>query len=448
MNRSTSRKTVRDTARSILAFLMVGTLSAIGSASGNDAQPASAQADRVVVAAIDGPITPISASFVIRVLEIAEDRGNALFVLEIDTPGGLEESMRDIVKAFLGSKVPVAVLVGPPGGRAASAGAIITMAAHVAAMAPGTNIGAAHPVAIGGGEIDGTMREKIENDFLAHVRALADERGRNAEWAEKAVLESVSATAEEALELGVIDFVVRDLGALMDEVDGLTVVVDGDEPVLLKTAGAPVERIEMSRKEGFLFVLSNPTLAYLLGILGAYGILFELWNPGTLFPGIVGGICILLAVVGFQVVPITWAGVGLAMLFFMLEVKVTSYGALTVAGILCMVLGSIVLIDEPSLAIPVVSVVLPVVAFTLLFFLTVVGMALKAQGARVRTGPEGLVGCVGQVRSVLDDGGRPYRVFVNGEYWFASVSGGRLDVGDSVRVAAVEGRYLRVEREQ
>ncbi|MAE70100.1 MAG: serine protease [Gemmatimonadetes bacterium] len=430
---------------------MLGALGALGSASGGDAHSDTGRAERIVVAAVDGPITPISAGFVIRTLEVAEERGNALFVLELDTPGGLEESMRDIVKAFLGSKVPVAVLVGPPGGRAASAGAIITMAAHVAAMAPGTNIGAAHPVAIGGGEIDGTMREKIENDFLAHVRALAAERGRNAEWAEKAVLESVSATAEEALELGVIDFVVRDLGELMEEVDGLTVVVDGDEPVVLKTADAPVERIEMSRKEGFLFVLSNPTVAYLLGILGAYGILFELWNPGTLFPGIVGGICILLAVIGFQVVPISWAGVGLiglAMLFFMLEVKVTSYGALTVAGILCMVLGSIVLIDEPSLAIPVVSVVLPVVAFTLLFFLAVVGMALKAQGARVRTGAEGLIGCIGQVRSVLDEGGRPYRVFVNGEYWFASAEGGRLDVGDSVRVVAVEGRYLRVEVER
>jgi len=451
MNRRNSRKRFFGVLLLTPALLPVIALAASALAEGPTPAAEPIGVERVVSAGVDGPITPISAAFVLRALDAAEHKGDVLFVLQIDTPGGLEDSMRDIVKAFLGSRVPVAVLVAPSGGRAASAGAIITMAAHLAAMAPGTSIGAAHPVAIGGGEMDETMREKIENDFLAHVRGLARNRGRNVEWAEKAVLESVSATAQEALELGVIDLVARDLDALLEQLDGRVLTVEGRGEMVLRTAGAAVETIEMTGKERFLFVLSDPTVAYLLGILGVYGILFELWNPGTLFPGIVGGICILLAVIGFQVVPISWAGVGLialAMLFFMFEVKVTSYGALTVAGILCMVLGSIVLIDEPSLAIPVVSVIVPAVVCTLLFFLFVVGMALRAQTRPVRTGAEGLLGAAGQVRSVLDEAAWPYRVFVNGEYWFAAAEGDRLDVGEEVRVVAVEGRYLRVEGER
>lgn len=405
--------------------------------------------DQVVVAELEGPITPISASFILRALDTAERQGDALFVLQLDTPGGLEEAMRDIVKGFLQSSVPVVVWVGPAGARAASAGAIITLASHVAVMAPGTNIGAAHPVAIGGAEIDETMQEKIENDFVAHVRAVADERGRNADWAEEAVLSSVSATADEAVELNVVDFIANNLTELLAEVDGYVLTVRDEQEVILTVADASIERIEMSRKERFLFILSNPTVAYLLGILGAYGILFELWNPGALFPGIVGGICILLAVIGFQIVPISWAGVGLialALLFFMLEVKVTSFGSLTFAGILSLLLGSIILVDEPSLSLPVFSVILPVVVVTTLFFIGVVGMGLRAQRSRITTGVQGLIGSKAEVRAVLEGGPWSYRVFVNGEYWHASARGVDLQVGEQVRVTAVADGGLHVER--
>ena len=397
----------------------------------------------VVVAELDGPITPIASEFVIRSLDDCDPKTTELFVLELDTPGGLEMAMRDIVKAFLRSPVPVAVFVGPAGARAASAGAIITMSAHVAAMAPGTNIGAAHPVSIGGGEIDDVMRAKIENDFVAYVSTLAETRGRNVEWARKAVLESVSATEDEALELGVIDLVVSSVDDLLGAIDGRSVEVEGEGPVTLRTQGPVVERVTMTAKERFLFVLSNPTLAYLLGILGAYGILFEFWNPGALFPAIVGGICILLAGIGFQLLPISWVGMGLILLglvFFVLEVKVTSFGALSIGGVISMALGSVMLIEEPSLALPLWEVIVPVLGTTSGFFLLVAGFALRAQRRGVTTGPPGLIGMSADVREVTADG---IRVFVNGEYWYARANG-PVSVGEPVRVVSVDGMVLGV----
>jgi membrane-bound serine protease (ClpP class) len=410
--------------------------------------------DRILLAEIDGPITPISAAYALRVLDRAEARGNTLFILRLDTPGGLEDSMRQLVKKLLRSSAPTAVWVGPAGARAASAGAIITVAAQIAAMAPGSNIGAAHPVAIGGGgEPDETMRAKIENDFTAHVRAIAAQRGRNADWIERAVLESVSATATEALELGVIDHLAADLPTLIAAIDGRVLTVRGDREVRLELAEAPIEKQEMTRQERFLFILSNPTVAYLLGILGFYGILFELWNPGTLLPGILGGISILLAIIGFQIIPISWVGVGLillGLLFFILEIKVPSYGSLTVAGLVSLVLGSVVLIDTPGLSLPLWSLIVPVAACSALFFLVVIGIGLRAQRRPVTTGAEGLIGARGEVRALLD--GRPwgYRVFVNGEFWHANLAPGAalaapLPIGSAVRVLAVESGGLRIE---
>lgn len=397
----------------------------------------------ILVATLDGAVTPISATYITGAIETAESRNAELFVLELDTPGGLVESMKEIVQTMLNSPVPVAVFVTPSGASAGSAGAFITLAAHVAAMSPGTNIGAAHPVAMGGAEMDDVMREKLENDAVSYIRTIAETRGRNPNWAERAVLESISSTEVEALEEGVVDLIADDLPALLHEVDGYEVDLHGGRSVVLATADAPVHRIPMSWQERALFVLSQPTVAYLLGLLGAYGIMFELWNPGALFPAIVGSICILLAAIGFHIIPVTWVGLGLmavAIIFFVLETQIASHGALTIGGLVALVAGSVVLIDVPSLALPLFSVILPAALLTAAFFLFVVGFGLKAQRGQVRTGAEGLAGARARVCAAE---GRDYRVSVHGEIWFARAEQ-TLAVGDPVRVVEVDGMTLGV----
>jgi membrane-bound serine protease (ClpP class) len=401
----------------------------------------------VMVVTVNGIINPVAAEFVTKSIQDANAAQVEAFIIELDTPGGLDTSMRDIIKAMIGSEVPVVVFVSPGGGRAASAGAFITIAAHVAAMAPQTNIGAAHPVGVGE-KMDKTMAEKAVNDAAAYIKSLAEKRGRNAQWAEDAVRKSVSATEEEALEKGVIDLVTANLNTLLEDIDGMKIETVAEEKVL-NTKGAVVTRIEMGLRQRILDVISNPNVAYILMMLGFYGIFFELTNPGTIFPGVVGGICLILAFYAFQTLPVNYAGLLLILLgivLFILEINVTSYGALTIGGIIAMVLGSLMLFEDagPFLKLSLYTI-LPAVLLTALFFTIVLGLAWKAYRRKPSTGIEGMVGLEGKAASDINaEGGT---VKVHGEIWKA-VSDELIAENDKVVVEAIEGLKLKVKKSQ
>jgi len=408
---------------------------------------AQSPADRapVVAADIDGPIGPATTEYVQRVIGDASDRGAACLVIRMDTPGGLSAAMRDIIQAILASPVPVVVYVHPGGAHAASAGAVIALAAHISAMTPGTNIGAAHPVALGGGGADtsGVMTEKITNDAAAYARSLATRRGRNVEWAERVVRESISSTAEEAVEEGVVDLVAGDMRQLLEAIDGRTVEVREGE-VTLHTAGATVVELPPSFRERFLSRISDPNIAYVLMLIGVFGLFFELQNPGAVLPGVAGAVAIIMAAFGLQMLPVNWTGIALILLgivLFVLEVKITSHGALTIGGIAAMFVGSIMLIDSPLPFMRVsLAVIIPSVLFTALFFLFAVGMGIRAQRRKVTTGNEGLLGAVGTARSDVHEGGS---VFVHGEYWNAR-SEQPIPAGTRIVVEHVDGMTVTV----
>jgi membrane-bound serine protease (ClpP class) len=399
---------------------------------------------------VEDAIQPASTAFVERSLRWAARDDLDAIVIELDTPGGLDSSMRRIVKAILASPSPVVVFVSPPGSRAASAGVFLMMAAHVAAMAPGTNVGAAHPVSIGGGIPGGggeagrdtTMQAKVTNDAVAYVRSLAEERGRNADWAEKAVRESVSVSAEDALRLRVCDLIARDRTELLAALEGRTVKING-EPRVLALAGARVIPRRPDVRDQILGVIADPTVAYLLLLLGVLGIFFELSHPGTLFPGIVGALALLLSFFALQMLPVRAAGVALILLslvLFLLEIKITSYGALAMGAIASLLFGSLMLFDGSGGVRLSLGVILPTLLVVTGLCLFGVVMAIRAQGRRVTSGAEGLVGEVGEARSDLAPRGT---VFVHGELWNA-VSDAPVRRGQDVRVMRVEGLKLRV----
>ena len=390
-----------------------------------------------------GVINPVASEYVDKGLEKARALGAQALVLQLDTPGGLDKSMRLIIKSMLASPIPVVVYVAPAGSRAASAGVFITMAAHVAAMAPGTNIGAAHPVALGGGKMDKTMIEKVENDAAAYIRSLAERWGRNADWAEEAVRKSVSIQASEAVEKGVVDLLAPSLEELLAKIDGRAIQAGG-RTVTLATAGAPVVTVSMTLKQRILSFLSHPNVAYLLMLLGFYGIFFELSSPGALFPGIIGGIAIILAAYALQLLPVNWAGLALmalALVLFLLEIKVPSHGALTIGGVVALTLGSLMLFDSPDPLLRVsLKVIIPAVVVTSGFFIFLVGKTAQAHRARVTTGREGLVGAEGIVRKWADGQGT---ILLRGELWKAE-SQSALVSGQEVTVTETEGLTLTV----
>lgn len=401
-------------------------------------------AQPLVLATYEGVINPVTAEYVQDALAFAEKNRAQAFILQLDTPGGLDTSMRLIIKEFTNSPIPVVVYVSPSGGRAASAGVFITMAAHVAAMAPGTNIGAAHPVAMGGGDMDKTMKEKVENDSVAYLKSIAEQRGRNAAWAEDAVRKSVSATENEALDLNVIDLVVDDLPQLLEELDGREVEI-GAKTVVLETRGAEVREFPMGWRLEMLKALSDPNIAYVLMTIGMIGLLAELYNPGAILPGIVGAISLIMAFYSLQSLPVNYAGVLLmllGMVLFILEVTVTSYGLLAIGGVVSMVLGSLMLIkaEAPFLAVS-WGVILPVIALATLFSLLVVGMGVRAMRRPARTGSEGMVGLTGIARTDLTPEGK---ILVHGELWDA-VSEQAVKAGDHVLVTGIEGLKLFVK---
>lgn len=402
-------------------------------------------AAEVSVVTVDGIINPVSAEFISKSIKTANEKKLEALVIELDTPGGLDTSMRSIIKDMLSSETPVIVFVSPSGARAASAGAFITIAAHVAAMAPQTNIGAAHPVGVGE-KMDKAMAEKATNDAAAYIKSLAETRKRNAVWAEDAVRNSVSATEEEALKKGIIDIVSRDVSSLLGAIDGKKVQTVAGERTL-KTASATVTREKMGLRLKILDLISNPNVAYILMLLGFYGLFFELTNPGAVFPGVTGGICLILAFYAFQTLPVNYAGlllIILAIILFVLETQIVSHGALAIGGLIAFTIGSIMLFETavPFLRLS-LSILIPAIVVTGLFFTLTIGLALKAQRNKPVTGVEALIGTTGTAATdITKDGGM---ALIQGELWSAE-SEEPVAKGDKITVLAVEGLKVKVKR--
>ncbi len=406
----------------------------------------------VYVIKVDGTINPATAEYISNSIRKAAEEGAECLIIELDTPGGLLESTRSIVKSILSAEIPIIVFVYPSGARAGSAGVFITLSAHIAVMAPGTNIGAAHPVGIGGmGDTSKVMEQKITNDAAAFVRTIAEKRNRNVKWAEKAVRESISSTETEALRDSVIDLIARDLRDLLDKIDGRKVKIDSGEKVL-HTRDAKVKFVEMNWRERLLALISDPNIAYILLLLGIYGILFELYNPGAIFPGVIGAICLILAFYSLQALPINYAGLALIVLgviLLLLEIKIVSHGLLTIGGAISLLLGSIMLINSPFELMQIsLTVIITAVALTVLFFLFAIGMALKAQRRKPTTGKEALVGERGIALTKFkpaQNGWATGQVRVHGEIWKA-VSQDVINPNEEVVVRGIEGLTLKVEK--
>jgi len=407
--------------------------------------PSRCDASGITVATVDGDITPVTADYLKKSLHAAAQRGDRLFLIELDTPGGLESSMREIIKEMLASTVPVAVFVAPSGARAGSAGAIITLAADIAAMAPGTNIGAAHPVSFGAVP-DKVMEQKILNDSAAYAEGVATRRGRNGAVAVKMVRESISLPADKALSERVVDLLAADRADLLRKLEG-RVVRRGGKDIPLSLAGAEVTVRPMSSVQKIMEVVSDPDIAYILMIVGVLGLMVELANPGVILPGVVGGVSLVLALFGFETLPVNFAGVLLillAIVFLIAEIKIVSHGMLTVAGVISLVFGSLMLYDDSDPALRVSWSVIAVAACSLVgFSLFAVSRAVRAHRAQPTTGREGLIGETGQAVTALEPGGK---IFVRGEYWDC-LSEEPLAAGEPVVVTGIDGMVLRVRRE-
>lgn len=396
-----------------------------------------------VVAAYEGVINPVAAEYLHDALLSAQETNAHVVILQLDTPGGLDTSMRLIVKDITNAAIPVVVFVSPSGGRAASAGVFITMAAHVAVMAPGTNIGAAHPVAMGGGEMDKTMKEKVENDAVAYIKSIAEQRGRNVAWAEDAVRKSVSATEQEALKLKIVDLVAEDVPTLLKQLHGRTVSL-ANGPWTMATDGLDIRSYPMSSRLELLKVLSDPNIAYLLMTIGTIGIMAELYSPGAILPGIVGAISLILAFYSLQSLPVNYAGallVILGVVFLLLEVSVTSYGLLALGGVTAMTLGGLFLIksDAPFLQISWSFLLPTVVTVGVLVGLTA-WMAVRSGRRRPVTGAEAMIGSIGIAKTDVNPRGH---IALHGEIWEA-VSQAPIQRGEAAKVTAVDGLTLTV----
>ena len=411
---------------------------------GNVPAPVAGGGRQVHVITIDAVIAPAITEYISRSIDKAVEANAEAIIIQLDTPGGLVDSMRDIVKKMMAAEIPIIVYVAPSGSRAASAGVFVTMAAHIAAMAPSTRIGAAHPVTMQG-KMDKTMESKVVNDLAAMARGVAEERGKNAAWAEEAVRKSVSVTETEALKLKVIDLISPSLTALVDSLHGKTIVLPGGKRTL-NTRNAGIMTIEMSFRYKFLNVITNPNIAYILMILGFYSLYFELANPGSILPGVAGAICLIIAFYALQTLPINYAGLLLIILgvgLFIAEAFITSHGVLGVGGALAMAIGSIMLVESPAPYLRISwSVIIPVVALSALLFIITVTMAVRAQRERPDTGMEGMLGLKGEARTDILTSGQ---VFVHGEYWNAR-SDQPIEKGEQITVEAVEGLKLKVKK--
>ncbi len=401
---------------------------------------------KITVAA---PIHPISAEYIAQAIERAEKEDFRLLLIVLDTPGGLDSSMRDIISRILGSKVPVVTFVAPSGARAASAGFFIAVASDIVAMAPGTSTGAAHPVGISitGQAMDKTMEEKVTHDAASYIKTLAEKRGRNIQLAEDAVRKSLSYTEKEAFDQGLIDLIAKDEQELLRGLDGRTIERFDGTRVRLDLKDQAVIALPMTARQKFLLTISNPNLAYILLMLGLLGLYFEFSNPGAILPGVLGGISLLLAIFSFQILPINYVGLILILLaigLFILEVKVQSYGILSVGGVIAMVIGSIMLINSPIPELrPSLRLIIPMALSLGLIFVFLVYLVIRAHAKKVRTGKEGLVGEIGTAQTDLRPEGK---VFVHGELWNAEAEG-EIPKGAKVQIVRVlENLRLRVKR--
>lgn len=411
--------------------------------------PGFLRASEITALEIKDAISPATASFIVENIDKAVESNRIAVIIQLDTPGGLDTAMRDVVQKEMNAQIPVIVYVSPPGARAASAGAIITLAADVAAMAPGTNIGAAHPVSIGGGPEgekgeSSTMTEKVTNDAVAYVRSIARERGRNEQWAQDAVKKSISTPAHEALKLKVIDMVAANMDDLLKQLDGRTIKKNG-RTFMLNTKDAKVVTEAMGLRYRLLSVISNPNIAYILMLIGLAGIFFELSSPGAILPGVIGGISLILAFFAFQTLPVNYAGVALiilAVILFIAEVKIQSFGLLTVGGLISLVLGSILLFRNQELYAQVsLGVILPVTLFFAAFFVTTLYLVVKVQRSTSVSGAQGIIGEKATVYTWGPEGRG--KVFCHGEYWNAH-GPASLVPGDEVVVAELKGLELVV----
>lgn len=405
-----------------------------------------AKAQKIIAIDIDGTINPASSGYIERGIETAEKENAACLLISLNTPGGLLKSTRVIVANIMKASVPVVVYVSPSGAHAGSAGVFITLAANIAAMAPGTNIGAAHPVSMGSGS-DSTMNEKSTNDAVAFAKSIAEKRNRNAQWAENSVRKSYSITEQEALDLKVIDIIANDTKHLLQQLNGRTAEVAGGTKTIT-TTGATIKAVEMSFVERVLNILSDPNLAYILMMLGFYGLLFELYSPGAIFPGVIGVIALILAFYSLHTLPINYAGLALivfGIILFLLEIKIISHGLLAIGGTISLLLGSMMLIRKiPNMEFLRISwgVIIPTVVVTALFFLFVIGAGLKAQRGRAITGVEGIIGETGMALDNLYPTGS---VLVHGEIWTAEAVAGYIEKGQKIRVTAIDNLKLKVE---
>jgi membrane-bound serine protease (ClpP class) len=396
---------------------------------------------QVLIMDLEGAINPATATFLERGLEEARKQEAALVVVRLDTPGGLASSMRTMVKAIMNSPIPVVVYVAPRGAGAASAGVMVTVSAHVAAMAPGTNIGAAHPVSAGGRDIEKTMSEKVVNDMASYGRSIAQEKGRNADWVEKAIRESVSITAEEAVQKNVVDLEAADIDELLTRIDGREITLKQGK-VTLKTKDLEKKYFEPGVRDRILKTISDPNIAYILMMIGLAGLYFELSHPGAIFPGVIGAISLILAFYSFQTLPVNYAGlllIVLAIILFIAEIKVASYGMLSLGGLICLTLGSVMLFEDVGVSLKLMA---PTIALIGGFFVVVSSLAYRAYRAKPKTGVEGLIGQKGLVQQSIDPEGV---VFVHGEIWRA-VSEEKMEPGDKIQVEGVDGLVLKVKR--
>ncbi len=401
----------------------------------------------VDVLSIKGSINPVLVDYVSRGIDHAQEDGAEAVIIQMDTPGGLDTAMRDIVQEMVNSPVPMVVYVSPSGARAASAGVFITMASHIAVMAPNTAIGAAHPVSLGGGDTSDAMQEKVLNDAAAYIRSLAQAHGRNMEWAEKAVRESVSATDEEALQLKVIDMVAPDLNTLISQLDGRQVTMLDGKVITLHTRGASVNRDDMRLIEKFLYAIVDPNIAYILLSIGSLGIMVEIFSPGLIFPGVAGAISLLLAFYALGVLSVNYAGVLLILLafgLFVAEAITASFGVLFAGGITSLIIGSLILFKGASAVFSIDPwlIVLIVLIFAAMFAF-VIQRVIKASRRQAGTGKEELAGKTAIVRVPLDPEGT---VFIKGELWSAKSESGRVERGEEVTITGVEGLRLTVTR--
>ncbi|MDI6779532.1 MAG: nodulation protein NfeD [Bacteroidota bacterium] len=402
---------------------------------------------RVVVISVDGSINPSSAEYINSGIKRAREKNAECLIIKLNTPGGLLKSTRIIVTDILNSEIPVVVFVYPGGSQAASAGVFITLAGHIAAMAPGTNIGAAHPVSLQG-EQDSIMNEKATNDAAAFIRTISEKRARNIQWAEDAVRKSLSITETEALKGRVIDTIAISVQDLLEKIHGKEISLSFGKKVL-DTKNAEVINVEMNFQQKILDLLSDPNIAYILFMIGIYGIMFELYNPGTIFPGVVGVISLILAFYSLHTLPVNYAGLALiifAVILFIAEIKVVSHGLLSIGGVISLVLGSIMLIDtESTLEVIEISwqVILVTVILTAAFFIFAIGFGIKAQSRKPTTGIEGIIGEIGETISNLEPEGQ---IRVHGELWNAESLDGSISKGTKVKVTQVSNLKLMVRK--